>query len=502
MEGQHLGAGARLSVVWQAGMPEQHQIDTVDHIARYAKSLVEALTTAGWHPRWIEVGLRVLPPRVVEIDVYGDVPRLDQASFAKLASVAIAACNLWAALDADAEIRLRPRLIPPETGLPAADARTVVAEPALAGPTAVLPATLESKVETSDRPVSPPPPPTPLAPADAAAPPPGRGRIGLGSLGRVGRDRSGPQDVHVSSTGDEDRPRIATRVLVALVFGGLLGLFGLPRLTTQFGAPAQAPAAQPLVTSVEPPLALPTLVPASKPPESAPTLAPMVLPTGAVVPPTAVPTFAAQPTAPATLAAHASAQSQVLFAERFLSPLLGWPHDPKGTAWFSNGTYQMTAREPGRFVAIGTPLPTQVGDVTISARFRKTGGPAGGGYGFIVRKQSATPLDGDNQLGRYIVLEAGDQGDIGIWQRDESRWIDILPWTHVTAVKVGQEPNELAVTTQGNRLRFVVNGVEVANLTHASLPSEGGVGVFVGGDLNEVSLEWLIVETAPALLAR
>jgi len=49
-------------------------------------------------------------------------------------------------------------------------------------------------------------------------------------------------------------------------------------------------------------------------------------------------------------------------------------------------------------------------------------------------------------------------------------------------------------------LKFVVNGVEVANLTHASLPARGGVGVFVGGDANQVSLEWLIVETPGELV--
>ena len=101
-----------MSVVWQAGPPES-TLDTVDHVASYARSLVEALSTAGWHPKRIEVGLRALPG-VVELDVRGEVPRLDQASFAKLASVAIAACNLWAALDEDAEIRLRPRLLPAE----------------------------------------------------------------------------------------------------------------------------------------------------------------------------------------------------------------------------------------------------------------------------------------------------------------------------------------------------------------------------------------------------
>jgi NAD(P)-dependent dehydrogenase (short-subunit alcohol dehydrogenase family) len=36
---------------------------------------------------------------------------------------------------------------------------------------------------------------------------------------------------------------------------------------------------------------------------------------------------------------------------------------------------------------------------------------------------------------------------------------------------------------------------EVANTTYNGLPAEGVVGVFAGGDLTEVSLEWLIVGT-------
>jgi len=58
-----------------------------------------------------------------------------------------------------------------------------------------------------------------------------------------------------------------------------------------------------------------------------------------------------------------------------------------------------------------------------------------------------------------IVLEVGDRSDVGIWQRDESRWIDILPWTKSNAVHLATEPKELLVTTQGSGLPFVVNGV-------------------------------------------
>ena len=479
MERNRLGAGARLSVVWQAGQPES-TLDTVEHVASYARSLVEALTMAGWQPKRIEVGLRALPG-VVELDVRGEVPRLDQASFAKLASVAIAACNLWAALDEDAEIRLRPRLVPP--GVLAAE--VVAAEAAPPVVVAAAPAALP-RPEPASRPRPPrhahrrcgtprpqrrrPPAPTP-APAPVATAP--------------------------AATEPADRPRLATRVIVALVFGGLLGLFGLPRLGAEFNLPGPAPAAQSLPT----PAPLITTIPEGI---VAATFAPTSLPV-----PTATLAPTAAPTALATVRrwrhewrrgrrGRATARAVCRALRR---PPRRLAARPRGHGLVRRRRLSVDGQKPGRFVAVGAPIARPAGDVMLSARFRKTGGPEGGGYGFIVRNQG-TALDGDTQSGRYIVVEVGDRGDVGIWQRDDTRWIDVMPWTHSNAVQTGELPNELSVTTQGNRLKFVVNGVEVANMTHGSLPSDGGVGVFVGGDLNEVSLEWLIVEVPDTLVAR
>ena len=39
-----------------------------------------------------------------------------------------------------------------------------------------------------------------------------------------------------------------------------------------------------------------------------------------------------------------------------------------------------------------------------------------------------------------------------------------------------------------------VNGEAVADLTYDGIGPQGGVGLFVGGDLNEVVLEWLRIE--------
>jgi hypothetical protein len=42
-----------------------------------------------------------------------------------------------------------------------------------------------------------------------------------------------------------------------------------------------------------------------------------------------------------------------------------------------------------------------VQNVMVKARLHKSGGPAGGGYGLIIRDLSVEPLDGTRQSGQY-----------------------------------------------------------------------------------------------------
>jgi hypothetical protein len=278
------------------------------------------------------------------------------------------------------------------------------------------------------------------------------------------------------------------------VLGLLLGVVGLPRLelptlTSPQAAPA-APVTPPMTsgefvgTANPDPLALPT---PSRPPA-------VLTPTTPTSPPVVLtPT---KPTSPAVVP-PTTGIPRVLFAESMLSPLANWPDNPGGNAWFdADNAYHLYAREPGRFVATGVPLSQSVTNAMLTAQFRKVGGPPGGGYGLIVRHQgNASELDGRNQAGRYLVLEVGDRGDVGIWERNQTRWIDVLPWSHSEAVRPGEGPNALLAAQRGNQVRFEVNGALVADVTYDGMPSSGGVGIFVGGDLNEVALEWLRIET-------
>jgi signal peptidase I len=179
--------------------------------------------------------------------------------------------------------------------------------------------------------------------------------------------------------------------------------------------------------------------------------------------------------------------------EQFSIPQPGWPNNPAGTAWFDVSGYRLFAREPRQFVALRSPISAAPQDVAVSASFHKVGGPPGGGYGLILRDQEPYLHDGVNQRGHYLVAEVGDRGEVGIWRRDDSQWIDLLPWTPSSVVRTGGAANDLSFEANGDQLTLVVNGSEVAHVADGTL-SGGGVGVFVGGDLNQVALDRLVVQ--------
>ena len=107
----------------------------------------------------------------------------------------------------------------------------------------------------------------------------------------------------------------------------------------------------------------------------------------------------------------------------------------------------------------------------------------------IVDDQGPEVHDGVYQGGQFVVLEVGDDGTIGAWQRANDHWIDIVPWSPSGEVHPGTTPNDLEVRSEGSQLTFVVNSAHVAQFT-TDLPP-GRVGVFVGGDGNQVALERL-----------
>ena len=234
--------------------------------------------------------------------------------------------------------------------------------------------------------------------------------------------------------------------------------------------------------------AAPTLTVERPSPTPVPPSATPPPPTATPEPPTATPAPAQSPAVPPMQPLTTA------FEDNFTGVRNLWPNNPQSTAWLVDGGYRLFARFPGRHVAVGAPLPGSFGDVALTARFRKLAGPSGDGYGLIVRDQDPTARDGVNQIGRFYVLEADDRGEVGIWRREGNRWIDLVPWTPSAAVRRGTGVNKLSVRAIGSHLTFLVNDVEAVSADDSVLTT-GGVGVYVGGDFNQVLMDWFLVQT-------
>jgi hypothetical protein len=161
---------------------------------------------------------------------------------------------------------------------------------------------------------------------------------------------------------------------------------------------------------------------------------------------------------------------------------------------YGAGGYHLAARTPGQFVALGVPQSPTLADVAVSLTFRKVSGPPGGGVGIILRDQEPAQRNGLAQNGHYYVLEVSDRGEVGIWRRDATEWVDLVPWTPSTAARPAEAGNVIEARAIGSRLSLLVNGVEAATATDTTLAT-GTVGVFLGGDGNEAVLEDLAIRT-------
>ncbi len=289
--------------------------------------------------------------------------------------------------------------------------------------------------------------------------------------------------------------------LVILVGGLLLALAALTggpgqQPSTSAAQPQPAASAAGAETGVSPAPTVAAFLPkpaggASPAPETAPPIArsvPTAILGQASPAAAAAPALASGVPVPTPVGVAVPVPGQALADVRFASGRQqGWLDNPPYTTW-SDGAHRLNALQPTRFVAVAAPVGGPVSDVVVSATFRKTGGPPGGGYGLVVRDRSPEPLNGVNQSLRAYVLEVGDRGEFGIWRRDGDHWVDLVPWTRSDSVHPGGSPNDLEARAVGDRLTFSVNGAELAVVQDGTLPT-GGVGVFVGGDNNEVALD-------------
>ena len=361
-----------------------------------------------------------------------------------------------------------------------------------------------SPAPTTRRPVTTDPRVRAAAPAAAMTAPqtaanPRRQPFAVIQGGNDGQTRAGPSAQLPATAARRDTERRRRRLIIASAVAAWVALLVLaitlfrpqsnPRVVVVQPTPrvvtAAAPAADANATTVAAPAPAATTAPAIEAPPTA-----AVQPTAAATTPPAT----AAPTAPPLGLPVASPAPVVLVPgfhpvsdQMFTTKQPGWTENGDLVHW-ADGAYHLNANNATRFVAVDANDATSLGPVAVAASFRKVGGPPGGGYGLILRDQSESPLNGDNQTGAFYVAEVGDRGEVGIWRRDGDRWIDLVPWTPSTAVRPGGSSNMLVFAADGDQLSFIVNGTTVATVNDDTLPT-GRVGVFVGGDGNQVALD-------------
>jgi len=293
------------------------------------------------------------------------------------------------------------------------------------------------------------------------------------------RERPAPENptqrFRIARPAPPQRSRVSPKlrryaVLAALVLGGLVAWRSWQHDSSLVG---------PVVARAADPVAMPAALPSAE-------LTPAPIAELPLAAPEAVPNLPL-----ATVPVPAS-ELRLLMDQRFAPSTPLWPADPDATIWRGDGAYRLRASRPAHFVAVSIAGTDNIGDTIVTASFHKTGGPAGGGYGLIVRDQGPAPRDGENQLGHFYVFEAGDKGQFGVWLRDDDHWVDMLTWTPTDAVHIGTASNELTVAAIGDQISFLINGIPVASQVDTVLHT-GAIGIFTGGDGNEVALEHIAV---------
>jgi hypothetical protein len=131
--------------------------------------------------------------------------------------------------------------------------------------------------------------------------------------------------------------------------------------------------------------------------------------------------------------------------------------------------YDSSRTASGEYVAKGTF--TQVG----KGEHREGYGPFVGG----------ADLDGEEQ--RYLYFLVRQDGRFLIKERVGAKTRGIADWTPHKAIKSfdagGKMANELSIAVGADTVRFLINGVEVAQKPRAGMPTDGIVGLRVNHQL-------------------
>jgi hypothetical protein len=164
---------------------------------------------------------------------------------------------------------------------------------------------------------------------------------------------------------------------------------------------------------------------------------------------------------------------ELLLEETFDDPDSGWDSyasDDAGVG-YEAGAYQIQVHE-SRYDAWATAnLEMELADFVVEVDAQWVEGPLDNDYGILVRYQP----DDDN----FYLFAISSDGWYSVQAFREREWEALVDWAKSGAVHQGDATNRLKVECLGTQMRFVVNGVPLAQVEDASYPS-GDVGLLAG----------------------
>lgn len=130
------------------------------------------------------------------------------------------------------------------------------------------------------------------------------------------------------------------------------------------------------------------------------------------------------------------------------------------------------------------PTSKASGTYTVSATFTQLAkGEHREGYGPFV---GGADLEGAGQ--KYLYFLIRQDGRFLVKERDGANTKGLFDWTAHKAItpfgKDGKMKNDLAIAVDGEQVRFLVNGVEVARTAKAAVPIDGIVGLRINHQLD------------------
>jgi hypothetical protein len=160
------------------------------------------------------------------------------------------------------------------------------------------------------------------------------------------------------------------------------------------------------------------------------------------------------------------------FHETFDDARNGWTlvQNNQAEIAIGGGQLRITVKQPDS-LAWSVAAGKTFGDLTLDVDATPLAGPDDNDYGVIVRR-----VDDDN----FYRFEISGDGYYNIQKRQKGKWHKLVAdWGESSAIRKGAATNHLRVVCVGRTLTFLVNQVQVAQVTDDAF-ARGEVGVLAG----------------------